>query len=189
MEITQLGQILTFTSQVSTTDVYVHLVQQVTSLDKTLLTALYPIDNISEYTLESDGYFEITELIIDSAGEYYINGGSLYSSAIELIPDADILGTDFYGTNVTISTDKYFSYTLLQENYLTLLQKKFLGEVCGCGCSLSGNDKQVIDTILMGTEVLNILVDTEQFYEALRILGNLSGCTINTNTSNCNCYD
>lgn len=189
MDITQVKNILTLTSPTSLVYSYIHIIQLVTTTETTIVGTNYTT-SASTYEATDDGHYVITEIRADktSNGDYYISNGILYTSGDVAVVDAEaILAIDYGSTNMTKTDYDHVSYYNLETYYIDLIQNKFLKGICSCGCAIEDNDKLVIDTLLMGLEVIKILISYDQYNEAQRLIENLSTCTGSTN-ANCNCY-
>ena len=79
----------------------------------------------------------------------------------------------------------WFTYYQLHTYYINLIKSKFLNNICSCTC-MSTNDKTMIDTLTMGLTLIDELLTFILYYEAERILEQLSACTGVVNTK-CNC--
>lgn len=145
------------------------------------------------FTLTADGYHQITKLTMSttySAVNYFIFDNKVYSpggltqlSGDDLYDLLDI--TDFEGYGITYESTNYFTYELTNTYYVNLVRTKFLCNVCNNTC-IADKDRIVLDTLLMGMEVIKILIGESQYDEAARIMNLLSTCTGITSTS-CNC--
>lgn len=145
------------------------------------------------FTLTADGYHQITKLTMSttySATNYFIIGSIVYSpgGAAQFTGDSlyDLLGIiDFAAVGIIEESTDYFTYELTNTYYINLVRTKFLCNVCSNTC-IADKDRIVLDTLLMGIEVIKLLMAQSQYDEAARIMNLLSTCTGVTSTS-CNC--
>lgn len=145
------------------------------------------------FTLTADGYHQITKLTMSTSysevnyfilsGKVYSPGGSTQYTGDSLYDLLDI--TDYEGYGIIYEEANYFTYELMNTYYINLVRTKFLCNVCSNTC-ITDKDRIVLDTLLMGIEVIKILVAESQYDEAGRIANLLSTCTSVTSTS-CNC--
>lgn len=145
----------------------------------------------STTVLATDGYYTITQIMLPLApvpGTYYIiedvvdqiiapNG---FPITVDQLLAVDPIAGGFDRQDVD-----WFTYYQLNDYYITLIKAKFLNNICNCGC-INAQDKLMIDTLTMGIALLDELITYAQYYEAERILEQLSKCTGIVNT-NCNC--
>lgn len=188
MNITQSGNILTIVSSEISTYSYVHIIQNVTTVDTTIFDYEFS-SSFSSFTLTEDGYFIITEIKLPTTPGYgyYISGNSVYDSGGNVVSVEDLLDIDTTTTNIVREDLDYFSTNILNNFYITYLQNNYLNSLCS-GKLLSLQDKVTIDSITMGLSIIECLIDCGgKYYEAQRIIEKLSMCygTINTN---CNCH-
>lgn len=145
------------------------------------------------FTLTADGYHQITKLTMSTtynATNYFIIGSTVYSpgGAAQFTGDSlyDLLGIiDFAAVGIIEESTDYFTYELTNTYYINLVRTKFLCNVCNNTC-ITDKDRIVLDTLLMGIEVIKLLMAQSQYDEAARIMNLLSTCTGITSTS-CNC--
>lgn len=185
MEIEQHGDTLTLTSPTISSHKYIHIIQKVTSTNTTFYSGVFS-ENISSIALTTDGYYILTEIRLPEiiTVGYYIQNDKIYNNGVEISIE-DLLKIDVEGTNILRTDSDYLSYYYINKYNIDLIKTTFLKGICNCGCSTrEGN--QTIDTLVMGIEVLKSLVDYNLYYEAQRVVEQLSICTGEIN-SNCNC--
>lgn len=182
MTITQTGNTVSITSTPQAGYRFIHAIQKVTSTVTTLVNDTFT-DSASSFTLESDGYYIISEtkLTTTPGAYYYISGDTVYSSVGVEITVEDLLEEELEQTTFV----NHFSRYNVNEYYINLLKSKFLNNICACNC-ISTSEKLTIDMLTMGITLIDSLVIDEQFYEAERIVEQLGTCT-NTITPSCNC--
>lgn len=184
MEITQTNNNIEVVSTELSGYVYLHVYQKITTTVESIIQETYT-DSSSSISLTTDGYYIISELKLRSTetpGEYYVLGEDIYTPEGELILLEDLMLIE----DLEIRTDaNVLSYYYIEKYYIDLVKSKFLKGMCSCAC-INDLDKITIDTLTMGIEVLDILIKYSQFYEAERMVEQLSVCTGIVNT-NCSC--
>jgi hypothetical protein len=73
---------------------------------------------------------------------------------------------------------------MLDKYYEELLKATFLKDMCNCNCRAPG--KVELPTLTMGIDLIDLLIETGQFYEAQRIIEKLTTC-IGITELNCRC--
>lgn len=187
MEIEQHADTLTLTSITVSGHKYIHTVQKVTTTNTIFYSGIFT-ENISTIALSTDGYYIISEIRLPEAvitTGYYIQNDKIYNSTGTEVSIEDLLKVNTTGTNIIRNDYDYLSYYYLDKYNIDLIKSTFLKGMCSCGCS-SRIGNQTIDTLVMGLEVLKNLVDYNLYYEAQRVIEQLSVCTGEINSS-CNC--
>ena len=189
MNVSQSDAKLNIVSTESFSYAYVHVVQDVRIAETTVVHDEIT-DSVSYYTLQSDGYFIITEMKLPTtAGAYYwIGGDYIYDPGGNLITVEELLAVDPTGTSITREDLDYISLYYLNDYYLKLLKTKYLKNICNCGCGCIDNmDKVKLDTLTMGLDLMEALQEKVQYYEIQRIAENMMVCYGIVDNS-CNCY-
>lgn len=187
MEITQEKNILTLSSTPTANTKYIHVVEQVTITDQTIF-AEYVGVNESVTDLTKDSYFILTEMILpdaEGAWNYYIDGNNKIIG-----PHGDVSVTELLAlqsTEFVVNEYNWFSKYHLNKYYTDLVKSRFLKNICACGC-INKSDKIILDTLVMGIDLIDTLLLENQYYEAQRILEQLSTCfNIVEINKGCNC--
>lgn len=194
MNISQTNNVLTLTSTPANGYYFVQYVTRVDVVGETVLHAPIVVSS-SEYTLSEDSYFKLAEIKIQvlpvtipqtiPGTGYYSDGASLYGEGEE-ITEEQLWAVDPSGTNLTrVDYDLISTYNL-DTYYLNLLKNKYLSNMCNCSC-INKSDKMLIDTLTMGLELIGLLTTRSQYYEADRIINQLSYCANLTTDQSCNC--
>ena len=187
MKIEQSSNVLTLTSTTVSGHKYVHALQKVTTLTTTYYSGTFT-ENVSTISLSTDGYYIVSEIRLPdavSANNYYILNNKIYNNLGVEISIEELLAVDPTGTNIIRTDYDQVSYHFINDYMINLIKQTFLKGICGCSCSTRDN-KQTIDTIIMGIEVLKNLIEFNLYLEAERIIENLGICTGILN-ANCNC--
>lgn len=164
---------------------YVHAIQQVTTLETSLLHSII-VELESEYQFLIDGYFVISEILLpDSEGQgVWTDGDKIYDeNGIEITVE-QLLEIDPETSNIVRDDDSIVITYYLNEYYHSVLKVSLQDGLCG-KCK-STTQKAELDTLMIGLEVIDYLVENEQYYEAQRIIEQLSSC-VGLMNSNCNC--
>lgn len=186
MEITQIANMLNLTSPATAGHSYVHVIDKITTSSESQVNDTI-VDSTSSYELTSDGYYKVIEIRLPntvSAGNYYTLDGDFFDTSGDQITLAELLEVE---SGVTRTDTNHLSYYYLDTYYLNLIKSKFLKNICGCSCS-SQQDRITIDTLTMGLHLIASLGTYLQYYEATRLIEQLSVCTGVSNV-NCNCYE
>lgn len=187
MKIEQFDNTLTLTSITVSGHKYVHALQKVTTLTTTYYSGSFT-ENVSTSALTTDGYYIISEIRLPegvSNGNYYILNNKIYNPSGVEISIEDLLTVNIIGTNIIRTDYNYVSCHYLNTYNINLIKQTFLKGICSCNCS-TRTDKQTIDTIIMGLEVIKNLIDYELYLEAQRMIEQLGVCSGILNP-NCNC--
>ena len=163
---------------------YVHTIQQVTTLETSLLHSVI-VESESQYQFLIDGYFVVSEIALpDSAGSgIWTDGDKIYDENGEISVE-DLLEVDPESSNIVREDQGIVTTYYLDEYYHNILESSLKAGLCG-KC-LSATKQAELDTLMIGLEVIDHLVENEQYYEAQRIIEQLSTCAGLTE-SNCNC--
>lgn len=191
MEISTNNYTITLTSTIASGYEYIHTVQKVSTTETTFENSEIT-DSTSTYNLTSDGYYILSEIKlpnVETVDNYYILDDVIYDPDGAEITAEELLEVDTTDTNITREDNDYFLYYYLETYYINLIKDKFMKGICSCNC-VSSNDltKTTIDTLTMGLDVVKILLEYLQYYEAQRMIEQLSVCSGEINV-NCNCYD
>lgn len=168
---------------------YLHAIQSITTTGSFLLN--YDIvESESIYQFEMDGYYIITSIRLlntNTSGEYWTDGSKIYNPNGDEISVEDLLEiTDFpIDLDIIREDSEYLLYYYLNNYYLSFINDKFANIICGRCQSTSNNVTQ--DTLVMGLYLIEYLEENEQYYEAQRIIEQLSACVGLSTASNCNC--
>lgn len=191
MNVSLTNNIVTISDTLVTEYKYIHIIQLNEVSGPGTQYVVYTHDT-SSTTLAKDGYYTLTQIRLPLAivaGTYYIVEGTSDQIIGPLgtpITLTALLAVDPTGTTIVKTTQNIFEYYLLNNYYLTLLRKKFLNNVCNCSC-ISSIEKLTLDTLTMGTILIDKLVTNLKYYEAERIVEQLSICSGITTITNCNC--
>jgi len=187
MNITQEKQILTLTSQATSSYKYVHAIQMVTVTE----TSLYEsniTDSVSVFTLPQDGYYIISEIMLpitNGPSNYWTDGIHIYDPFDEVISVEVLLSVDPGTTNIVREDTDYINTYALKNYYENALKSLFLKDMCNCNCT--NNTKIELNILTMGIDLIELLTSTGQYYEVQRIIEKLITC-IGIAELNCKCY-
>jgi hypothetical protein len=189
MNLTQSDETLNIISQESSPYRYIHVVQDVTILETTIVNDEFT-NSVSYYNFTTDGYFIITEIklpVTPVEGGYYISGDSVFDPEGVEITVEDVMALSPENTNIIREDQEYITLYFLQDYYLGLLKAKYLKNICACGCGcIDKQDKVQLDTLTMGLDLIEALQAKFQYYEVQRIVEKLLVC-FGLQMTNCNC--
>ena len=131
------------------------------------------------FDIGEDGCYLLCKLIvpIDVTKPYYYYNGKFYKG-IQEIELQELIDTNPEITQIEISYEYYFQICHLRHCYVDICQKIF-DQHNSTKCESNEVDKELIykrDLIWSAINVINYLVEDEQFYEAERLLQRITGC-------------
>lgn len=184
MNLTQTQNILTVNDTAATGYSNVYILQRIQ--DGTTDIGYIISANGGSFNLTLDGYYLLHKFQITTIpnNDYYISGNKLYNSdgeVDEFSINSLLYIEDYDSVGIAYDTIEYINYYNIEQCYINLLKEALLVNPC---CNQTNKD--IINTLTMGIEVIKYLVEYSQYMEASRIISMLCSCSNLTNT-NCNC--
>lgn len=143
------------------------------------------------FDLGLDGFYTLVTLKLskDENQEYYYKDDKFYhfneetdlKLLLELNPNV---------THIDITYDYYFQTCKLRKCYINICYQIF-DKVASINCDKSNLDKELIykrDLLLSALNVINYMVEMNQYEEAERLLERITGCNGLCNNNQNNCY-
>ena len=140
------------------------------------------------FDIGQDGYYLLCKIVVptDETSPYYYKDKKIYDSEgevdLQYIIDSD--------TGIEITYEDYFQICHLRQCFVEIC-KDILNRAAPLECSPQQIDKHLTykrDLLWAAINVINYLVEQEQYEEADRLLTRITGCNgLCESKSNCNC--
>lgn len=134
-----------------------------------------------------DGIYDIMTIkvpIDPVSNNYYYLNGKFYNGEQE-ITIMDLLDSK----ELDIKVEKYFNKCKLRQCYIDICYKIFNQSSNNCGKGIDSNLLYIRDLIWMSLNVIDYMVEMEQYDEAERLLDRVTGCNGLCKSSNCGCHE
>lgn len=172
--------------------VQVFILKLVSSTSTQIIIKDNRFDDVS-FNTEGDGYYTITKLTVplDKENPYYYNDGKFYHNGEEITLQ-QLLEINPNTTGLEIDYIHYFSICNLKKCFIAMCQQIF--EQQSSICNKNNVDSFLIykrDLLWSAINVINYLVDMQQYEEAQSILEQMTECNglcpPQTGKVNCGC--
>lgn len=144
------------------------------------------------FDIKSDGFYTLMTIKVplDMSNPYYYKDGKFYKN-IQEVDIQELIESNPEYSKLDIQYDYYFQKCRLKQCYVNICQQIF-DQRASIDCNSNGVDKNLIykrDLILSTLNVIDYMVEIDQYEEAERLLERISGCNglCTNNKNNCGC--